>query len=106
MSDTTAATAAATVAPAAEPIRRNVQVRGRRTSIRMERLLWESLAELCAGEGVTIDQLCSRVDAVRGEAGLTPALRLVMVCYFRERARRHGRADGAMPLDEALATLG
>lgn len=96
----------ATVSPAAEPIRRNVQVRGRRTSIRMERLLWEALAELCGDEGVTIDQLCSRVDAVRGEAGLTPALRLVMVCYFRERVRCQRRPNGPTPLDEALATLG
>lgn len=102
MSDATTAT----VSPAAEPIRRNVHVRGRRTSIRMERLLWESLAELCASEGMTTDQLCSRVDAVRGTAGLTPALRLVMVCYFRERVRRHARADGPMPLDVALAALG
>lgn len=97
-----------TLPPLATPghqVRRNVQVNGRRTSVRMERFLWDALAEICRSEGLSIDGLCSRVDEVRGEAGLTPALRLFMVCYFRERVLRHGLAEGPLPLAAALAAL-
>lgn len=63
---------------------RNVVVNGRRTSVRMEPAMWDALAEICAREGRTLNEICSMVDKRRGEMGLTAALRVFAICFFRE----------------------
>lgn len=62
---------------------RNVFVNGRRTSMRLELEMWDALEEIGAREKLTIHELCSRVDAARGESSLTGAIRIFIITYYR-----------------------
>lgn len=70
------------------PICRNVTIAGRRTSVRLEVVFWEGLIEICAREQIGINDVCTRIDAVRKGNGLAALLRVFVLCYFRELARR------------------
>lgn len=72
---------------------RNVTVSGRRTSLRMEPLLWDSLKEICDREGMTLNQLCTAIDQRRGGANLTASIRIVIVQYFRAAAGSSGMEE-------------
>lgn len=79
---------------------RNVTVNTRRTSLRMEPLLWESLREIADREGMTLNQLCSEIDGRRGPANLTAAIRVFIISYYRNAAMHSGgggslREEGA-----------
>jgi len=65
------------------PVCRNVTVRGRRTSVRMERQLWDDLEGICEREGQTVSGIVTLVDDRRGDGGLTAALRIFIVSYYR-----------------------
>ncbi|MEO3432135.1 ribbon-helix-helix domain-containing protein [Inquilinus sp. CAU 1745] len=82
------------------PICRNVVVAGRRTSIRMEPLMWTSVDEICAREDLTLHELCTKLDGMRGGNGLTAALRLFIVGYYRTWS-----AGAAADRDSAGANL-
>ncbi len=62
---------------------KNVVVNGRRTSMRLDRETWLSLADICKRENMNIHALCSRIDATRGKSGLSSATRLFVLLYFR-----------------------
>ncbi|HEY0837248.1 MAG TPA: ribbon-helix-helix domain-containing protein [Azospirillum sp.] len=94
---------------------RNVTVSGRRTSLRMEPLLWDSLKEICEREGCTLNELCTMIDSRRGTANLTASIRVFIVSYFRQAVAKTPRGFGedgaisqvlrralqdAVPLDE------
>ena len=65
---------------------RNVTVSGRRTSLRMEPLLWDSLKDICDRENCTLNELCTMIDRRRGDANLTASIRVFIVSYFRSAA--------------------
>ena len=62
---------------------KNVIVNGRRTSMRLDRETWISLSDICQREGITIHQLCSKIDRTKGPSGLSAATRLFVLTYFR-----------------------
>ena len=62
---------------------KNVIVNGRRTSMRLDRETWISLNDICQREGITIHQLCSKIDRTKGPSGLSAATRLFVLTYFR-----------------------
>jgi len=62
---------------------KNVIVNGRRTSMRLDRETWISLADICEREGLTIHELCSKIDSAKGQSGLSSATRLFVLTYFR-----------------------
>lgn len=68
---------------------RNVTVSGRRTSLRMEPLLWDSLRDICDRENMTLNQLCTEIDRRRGEANLTASIRVFIVSYYRKAVQSH-----------------
>jgi predicted DNA-binding ribbon-helix-helix protein len=74
-------------------INRNVYVTGRRTSVRLESAMWDALAEICEREGISIHELCNRVEERRRESSLTAAMRVFVVSYFRAAATENGHAD-------------
>jgi predicted DNA-binding ribbon-helix-helix protein len=91
------------------PICRNVTIAGRRTSVRMEAVLWDSLFEICEREALGLHDLCTRIDRARTSGGLTAALRVFILCYFREASRQVARGREPMPmpvLDTALRRVG
>jgi predicted DNA-binding ribbon-helix-helix protein len=65
---------------------RNVTVNGRRTSLRMEPLLWDSLKDIAERENLSINQVCSEIDRRREAANLTAALRVFIISYYRNAA--------------------
>ncbi|MBF0166412.1 MAG: ribbon-helix-helix domain-containing protein [Alphaproteobacteria bacterium] len=72
---------------------RNVLVGGRRTSMRLELYSWDALKEICEREDITLNELCSMIDQRRGVMGLTAAIRVMVLGYFRESSTQaEGRA--------------
>lgn len=71
---------------------KNVNVGDRRTSIRLEEEMWAAVSELCRREGMTVHELCSLIDRVRGDSSLTAALRVFLVNYYRKAATEAGHA--------------
>ena len=67
-------------------VSRNVRVGRRRTSVRLEREVWDALEEICRDEGVTRHQLCTRVAGLDRPGGFTSALRVFILGYYRGRA--------------------
>ncbi|WP_409562686.1 ribbon-helix-helix domain-containing protein [Hyphomicrobium sp. MC8b] len=74
-------------------INRNVRVRGRRTSVRLEPAMWGSLKEIAKREGCGIHDICSLVDEKKKpEMALTAAIRVFVILYFRAAATEEGHA--------------
>ncbi len=65
----------------------NVRVKGRRTSVRLERDLWDALSDICAREEVSLDQICAHVADTNGDRGFTSSLRVFIINYYRGRDR-------------------
>ncbi len=84
---------------------RNVTVSGHRTSVRLEPAMWDALHELCRREGKTVHMVCSTVNDTRRESGMTAALRVYIVSYFRSAATEdgHNQAGHGSPETEAAA---
>jgi predicted DNA-binding ribbon-helix-helix protein len=72
-------------------VMRNVSVRGRRTSIRLEPQIWDTLAEICRREFCTPHDVCSYVARRRPPNGsLASSLRVFILDYFRRCATEDG----------------
>lgn len=80
---------------------RNVVVGGKRTSVRMEPLLWECLSEISQREIRNINDIVTMIDARRGDSALTAALRIFILSYFRTASstgpRQVGMAEEQAP---------
>jgi predicted DNA-binding ribbon-helix-helix protein len=63
-------------------------VAGHRTSVSLERAFWEALKAAAAEDGCSLAALVARIDAARGEANLSSALRV----FALERAQARGAA--------------
>lgn len=73
---------------------RNVVVAGARTSVRMEPLLWDCLAEIGQRESHTLNDIATMIDARRGDSALTAALRIFILSYFRTASDAAPRLSG------------
>jgi predicted DNA-binding ribbon-helix-helix protein len=72
-------------------VMRNISVRGRRTSIRLEPQIWDTLAEICCREFCTPHDVCSYVAERKPPHGsLTSSLRVFILNYFRTCATEDG----------------
>lgn len=64
-------------APAAmRVVKHSIVIAGHRTSISLEDAFWRALKEVAGQEGVSLAALVAQVDATRGEANLSSALRV------------------------------
>lgn len=61
---------------AERPRKRSLAIAGHRTSISLEQPFWEGLRAIALERGVAIATLVAAIDAVRGEASLSSAIRL------------------------------
>lgn len=52
--------------------------------MRLELYSWDALKEICDREGMTLNELCTMIDKRRGVMGLTAAIRVMILGYFRE----------------------
>lgn len=72
---------------------RNIVVNGRRTSMRIESVLWDAMTMVCNREELTVSELCSRIEKIKGQdINLTAAVRTFLVAYFRCLATEQGHA--------------
>jgi predicted DNA-binding ribbon-helix-helix protein len=64
-------------------IRRNVRIENRRTSVKMEREMWDALAEICERTQRSIHDVCEEVRR-NGEGGnFTSLLRVYILTWYR-----------------------
>lgn len=68
------------------PVKRSFTLSGHRTSISLEAAFWEALREAAAAEGVALAELVGRIDRGRGAAGLSGAVRVWVLDWYRRRA--------------------
>ena len=74
-------------------VNRNVTIGGRRTSMRLEPTVWDALEEIGQRENLTRKQLCEMIYTVKHASGLTAAVRVSIVNYFRAAATVEGHAN-------------
>ncbi len=64
-------------------VSRNIIVKGKRTSIRLEPTLWEALETIAQEEGRTINQICSQIaDTAAENSSFTSAVRVYIISYL------------------------
>ncbi len=72
-----------------ELVLKNVTVKGRRTTIRLEPEMWDALAEIARREDYTQTQLCTLIaDGQPVGLSFTASVRMFILTYFRTAA--HG----------------
>lgn len=54
--------------------------------------MWDALSEICAREGRSVHEICTQIDSERRQSGLTAAVRVFILNYFREAATEEGHA--------------
>jgi predicted DNA-binding ribbon-helix-helix protein len=57
-------------------VKRSLTIAGHRTSLSLETAFWRRLETLATRRGVSLSALVAEVDAARGEANLSSALRV------------------------------
>jgi len=70
----------------ARPLKRSFAIKGHRTSISMEAPFWEALQQAATLEETSLAGLVASIDATRGKAGLSSAVRVWILDYFRRRS--------------------
>lgn len=70
----------------AHVIKRSVAIAGHRTSISLEAPFWEALRELAARRGRSLQRLVAEIDAARGPANLSSAIRVRLLAEARAGA--------------------
>lgn len=68
------------------PVKRSFSIKGHRTSITLEPPFWEALEAAAGRERVPIAALVARIDAQRGESGLSGAVRVWVLLDMETRA--------------------
>ncbi len=71
-------------------VTRTVAIDGRRTSLKLEQVLWEALGEISESEGLTVHELISLVDHRRHNESRTSAVRAFIVTYLLKLASEKG----------------
>jgi predicted DNA-binding ribbon-helix-helix protein len=72
------------------PVKRSFTIGGHRTSISLEAPFWEALKAVSADENVPVSRLIARIDAERSAGGLSSAVRVWLLAYYRNNAREGG----------------
>lgn len=71
----------------ARPVKRSFAIKGHRTSISMEAQFWEALQQAARSENSSVAGLVASIDSRRGDAGLSSAVRVWILDYFRNQAK-------------------
>ena len=62
---------------------RNIRLDGKRTSIRLEKAMWDAFEDIAQRENKTVGELCTIIAARKRDTSLTAAVRLFIVVYYR-----------------------
>ena len=72
------------------PVKRSFTIGGHRTSISLEAPFWDALKAAAAQERLPLSNLIGRIDAERGSSGLSSAVRVWLLAYYRNDAPSAG----------------
>lgn len=67
-------------------VKHSLSIRGHRTSISLEAPFWEALRDLAAERRVPLAALVAEIDAGRGDANLSSAIRVAVLRAYRSRS--------------------
>ena len=70
-------------------ILKNVVVNGRRTSMRLEKEVWNALSESCKEQNISLNTLCSQIEETKDNTGLSSAMRIHALNYYRELLEKY-----------------
>ena len=76
-----------------KPVKHSFSIAGHKTSISLEAPFWDALKEAAASEGLSLAALIKRIDGERGGAGLSSAVRVWVLDYFRNKTMISGPAS-------------
>jgi predicted DNA-binding ribbon-helix-helix protein len=70
---------------AARIAKRSLVVSGHRTSISLEGIFWNALKEVATARNLSVASLVAEIDATRGPANLSSAIRVFLFSFRREQ---------------------
>ena len=73
----------------ARPVKRSFTLGGHRTSISIEAPFWDALRQAADAERTSVASLVAAIDRERGASGLSSAVRVWVLDFFRN-PRAHG----------------
>ena len=76
------------------PVKRSFTIEGHRTSISLEAPFWEALKDVARIKRMPVAQLVQAIDRDRGQGGLSSAVRIWLLDYFRSGTGGDAAADG------------
>jgi predicted DNA-binding ribbon-helix-helix protein len=78
------------------PLKRSFSIKGHRTSISLEAPFWDALRDAAAEQKLTLAGLVAQIDDRRGDdGGLSTAVRIWVLDYFRRRAELNSYNGGS-----------
>lgn len=81
----------ADTAPRSTLISKNITILGRRTSVRLEKEMWNALKDISRRESCSIHDICSLIQLRKKEmTSLTAAIRVFLMLYYRAAATDEG----------------
>jgi len=72
--------------PTHDRIWRSFTINGRRTTLSLEKVIWECLDEISHNEGISVANLCSLIVRRRSGLRLAATIRVFVAAYFRAAA--------------------
>lgn len=69
----------------ATKVRQNIVIKGRRTSLMLEPLVWDALTEMCRMGESSLDDLCETIVEKADDKNMTSAIRVAVIQHFMER---------------------
>ncbi|MGC2779754.1 MAG: ribbon-helix-helix domain-containing protein [Bradyrhizobium sp.] len=85
-------------------IRHTVLVVGRKTSVSIEGAFWESLKEIAAGCGTTLNALITSIALDRGQYNLSSAIRVFVLNHYWPQSQWLGQRDPVPASGAMIAT--
>ncbi len=79
---------------------KNVKIKGHRTSLRLEQVIWDAVDDISRREDLTVHQLLTLIDNRRQGNTRTSAVRSFVVGYLRALVPKNGpqRKDTALSI--------
>jgi predicted DNA-binding ribbon-helix-helix protein len=72
-------------------ILKNVVVNGRRTSMRLEKEVWNALSDSCKEHDISLKTLCSQIEETKDTSGLSSAMRIHALNFYRDLVEKYKR---------------
>lgn len=69
------------------PVKRNIYIAGRRTSLQLESYIWNCVDSILVHENLSLSMLCTELKIRAGRFRLAQALRLSALIYFRTMSK-------------------